>query len=80
MKLKNIRRCVLMNYNPATKLVDMRHYAIRATPVGLNRGTKKVGTVHLLITSNPFLLRTGILVTNIVAISSVCTKPKLIIH
>ncbi|CAB3235247.1 unnamed protein product [Arctia plantaginis] len=42
VKLKNIRRCVLMNYNPSTKLIDMRHYAIRATPVGLNRGTKKV--------------------------------------
>lgn len=42
VKLKNIRRCVLMNYNPTTKLVDMRHYAIRATPVGLNRGTKKM--------------------------------------
>ncbi|XP_075975962.1 brix domain-containing protein peter pan [Anticarsia gemmatalis] len=42
VKLKNIRRCVLMNYNPSTKLVDMRHYAIRATPVGLNKGTKKM--------------------------------------
>lgn len=42
VKLKNIRRCVLMNYNPATKLVDLRHYAIRATPVGLNKGTKKM--------------------------------------
>ncbi|XP_022825886.1 protein Peter pan [Spodoptera litura] len=42
VKLKNIRRCVLMNYNPSTKLVEMRHYAIRATPVGLNKGTKKM--------------------------------------
>lgn len=42
VKLKNIRRCVLMNYNPSTKLIDMRHYVIRATPVGLNKGTKKV--------------------------------------
>ncbi|CAG9135958.1 unnamed protein product [Plutella xylostella] len=42
VKLKNIRRCVLMNYNPATKLVDLRHYVIRATPVGLNKGTKKM--------------------------------------
>ncbi|CAH2085843.1 unnamed protein product [Euphydryas editha] len=41
-KLKNIRRCVLMNYNPSTKLIDMRHYVIRATPVGLNKGTKKM--------------------------------------
>ncbi|XP_060802172.1 protein Peter pan [Amyelois transitella] len=42
VKLKYIRRCVLMNYNPATKMIDMRHYVIRATPVGLNKGTKKV--------------------------------------
>ncbi|KAM3956313.1 brix domain-containing protein peter pan [Aphomia sociella] len=42
VKLKNIRRCVLMNYNPTTKLIDLRHYAIRATPVGLNKGTKKM--------------------------------------
>ncbi|CAH2085846.1 unnamed protein product [Euphydryas editha] len=42
VKLKNIRRCVLMNYNPSTKLIDMRHYVIRATPVGLNKGTKKM--------------------------------------
>ncbi|CAH2040168.1 unnamed protein product, partial [Iphiclides podalirius] len=42
VKLKNIRRCVLMNYNPATKLIDMRHYVIRAIPVGLNKGTKKM--------------------------------------
>ncbi|XP_035440725.2 protein Peter pan [Spodoptera frugiperda] len=42
VKLKNIRRCVLMNYNPSTQLVEMRHYAIRATPVGLNKGTKKM--------------------------------------
>ncbi|XP_063635506.1 protein Peter pan [Cydia splendana] len=42
VKLKNIRRCVLMNYNPSTKIIDLRHYVIRATPVGLNKGTKKV--------------------------------------
>ncbi|CAH0723988.1 unnamed protein product, partial [Brenthis ino] len=42
VKLKNIRRCVLMNYNPSTKLVDLRHYVIRASPVGLNKGTKKM--------------------------------------
>ncbi|XP_061704222.1 protein Peter pan [Cydia pomonella] len=42
VKLKNIRRCVLMNYNPSTKIIDLRHYVIRATPVGLNKGTKKI--------------------------------------
>ncbi|XP_069357411.1 protein Peter pan isoform X2 [Maniola hyperantus] len=42
VKLKNIRRCVLMNYNPSSKLIDLRHYVIRAIPVGLNKGTKKM--------------------------------------
>ncbi|CAK1543805.1 unnamed protein product [Leptosia nina] len=42
VKLKTIRRCVLMNYNPSTKLIDLRHYVIRAIPVGLNKGVKKI--------------------------------------
>ncbi|XP_059475797.1 protein Peter pan [Neocloeon triangulifer] len=42
VKLSNVRRCVLLNYDPETKLIDFRHYAIRAVPVGLNRGVKKL--------------------------------------
>jgi len=37
-----VRRCILLNYDPDTKLIDFRHYAIRAVPVGLNRGVKKL--------------------------------------
>lgn len=42
MKLSSIRRAVLFSYNPATNLVDMRHYAISAVPVGVNKGIKKI--------------------------------------
>ncbi|XP_057651095.1 protein Peter pan [Diorhabda carinulata] len=40
--LNTVKRCVLMNYNPATKLIDFRHYCIKITPVGISRGVKKV--------------------------------------
>lgn len=42
MKLASIRRCVIFSFNPATNLVDMRHYAISAVPVGVNKGIKKI--------------------------------------
>ena len=42
MNLSNIRRCVCLNYNTATKTIDFRHYAIKAVPVGLSRGVKKL--------------------------------------
>ncbi|KAK2192009.1 hypothetical protein NP493_41g06030 [Ridgeia piscesae] len=42
VKLNDIRRCVLLNYNADTKTVDFRHYNIRAVPVGMSRGIKKV--------------------------------------
>lgn len=40
--LNTIRRCVLLNYNPTTKLIDFRHYTIKAVPVGVSKGVKKV--------------------------------------
>ncbi|VEN49908.1 unnamed protein product [Callosobruchus maculatus] len=40
--LNTVRRCVLLNYNPATKLIDFRHYNIRVVPVGISKGVKKV--------------------------------------
>merc|ERR1711974_202691 len=36
------RRCVLLNYNRETKMIDFRHYTIKLLPVGLNRGVKKI--------------------------------------
>lgn len=44
VKLARIRRCVLFSYNPSTKLIDVRHFAIRVQPVGLSRTVKKLIT------------------------------------
>ncbi|KAK9758618.1 Brix domain [Popillia japonica] len=40
--LNTVRRCVLLNYNPANKTVDFRHYNIKISPVGISKGVKKV--------------------------------------
>ncbi|KAI1303179.1 Suppressor of SWI4 1 -like protein [Halotydeus destructor] len=40
--LNSVRRCVLLNYDPDTKLIDLRHYAIKVKPVGLSRAVKKL--------------------------------------
>ncbi|XP_065208043.1 protein Peter pan [Planococcus citri] len=44
VKLSDIRRCVMFNYNPETKLIDFRHYAIKAVPVGISKSVKKIVT------------------------------------
>jgi len=42
VQLSEIRRCVLLSYNPDTKTIDFRHYNIQAAPIGLSRGVKKL--------------------------------------
>jgi ribosome biogenesis protein SSF1/2 len=42
VRLSECRRVVLFNFNKADGTVEMRHYAIRATPVGISRSVKKV--------------------------------------
>ncbi|XP_014208965.1 protein Peter pan [Copidosoma floridanum] len=42
VNLSNLRRCVCLNYNPDTKQIDFRHYAIKIVPVGLSRNVKKL--------------------------------------
>lgn len=42
VKLNDCRRVVLFHYLPKEDLVEMRHYAIRATPVGIGRKVKKI--------------------------------------
>ncbi|KAL5240125.1 hypothetical protein ACI65C_007535 [Semiaphis heraclei] len=42
VNLNDIKRCVLMNYNSETKLIEFRHYAIKTIPVGLSKGVKKI--------------------------------------
>lgn len=47
LKLSTIKRCVLFSYNPATNLVDMRHYAVTLVPTGINKGIKKIATKRI---------------------------------
>lgn len=42
VKLSAIKRCVLFSYDPATNVIEMRHYAVSLTPVGINKGVKKI--------------------------------------
>ena len=42
VNLNTIRRCILLNYNSDTQLIDFRHYAIKVKPVGLSRAVRKL--------------------------------------
>ncbi|XP_053686352.1 protein Peter pan [Sabethes cyaneus] len=47
VKLASLKRCVLLSYNPVSKLIDLRHYAVTVVPVNLNKGVKKVVTRNI---------------------------------
>ncbi|KAG7504556.1 hypothetical protein JOB18_011945 [Solea senegalensis] len=42
ISLNNIKRCVLVNYNPETEEIEFRHYSLKVVPVGMSRGVKKL--------------------------------------
>jgi ribosome biogenesis protein SSF1/2 len=42
VKLGDCRRVVLYHYLPESGQVEMRHYAVRASPVGISRNVKKI--------------------------------------
>lgn len=42
INLSTIRRCVCLNYNATSKIIDFRHYSIKVVPVGLSKGVKKL--------------------------------------
>ncbi|XP_034448660.1 suppressor of SWI4 1 homolog [Hippoglossus hippoglossus] len=42
VSLNNIKRCVLLNYNPETQEIEFRHYSLKVVPVGMSRGVKKL--------------------------------------
>ncbi|KAK5856120.1 hypothetical protein PBY51_007739 [Eleginops maclovinus] len=42
VSLNNIKRCVLLNYNPDTQEIEFRHYSLKVVPVGMSRGVKKL--------------------------------------
>lgn len=42
VRLASVQRCVLLNYDAETDIIEFRHYLIKIKPTGLNRGVKKV--------------------------------------
>ncbi|XP_070779072.1 suppressor of SWI4 1 homolog [Enoplosus armatus] len=42
VSLNNIKRCVLLNYNPVSQEIELRHYSLKVVPVGMSRGVKKL--------------------------------------
>ncbi|CAJ0964130.1 unnamed protein product, partial [Mesorhabditis belari] len=42
VQLKAVRRCLLLNYDPETDTIDMRHYAIKTVTSGLAKPVKKL--------------------------------------
>uniref|UniRef100_A0A0N5BGU2 Brix domain-containing protein n=1 Tax=Strongyloides papillosus TaxID=174720 RepID=A0A0N5BGU2_STREA len=40
--LRNVRRCVLFNYDEETDTISMRHYAIKVVPTGISKSAKKI--------------------------------------
>lgn len=42
VKLTDCRRVVLFHYNPDTGVIEMRHFAIKAVPVGISKNIKKI--------------------------------------
>ena len=42
--LKEIRRVLLLHYDPATERISLRHYEINARPVGMSKAVKQLVT------------------------------------
>jgi ribosome biogenesis protein SSF1/2 len=42
VKLSSIKRCLLLNYSAESDSIELRHYSISATPVGVNKAVKKL--------------------------------------
>lgn len=42
VSLNNIKRCVLLNFNPVSQEIEFRHYSLKVVPVGMSRGVKKL--------------------------------------
>ncbi|KAG9488504.1 suppressor of SWI4 1 homolog [Eleutherodactylus coqui] len=42
VNLNTIRRCILINYNAETQLLEFRHYSLKVVPVGMSKGMKKL--------------------------------------
>lgn len=42
LQVKNCRRVIILQYEPRTSQILLRHYLVTAAPVGLNKGIKKL--------------------------------------
>ncbi|BFZ03194.1 hypothetical protein BsWGS_06233 [Bradybaena similaris] len=42
VKINDMRRSVLVNYDPETKCIDVRHYTMKVVPTGVSRTVKKL--------------------------------------
>ncbi|KAF7690988.1 hypothetical protein HF521_011285 [Silurus meridionalis] len=42
VNLNNIKRCVLVSYDPASQEIEFRHYSLKVVPVGMSKGVKKL--------------------------------------
>ncbi|KAI3381757.1 hypothetical protein SNEBB_001892 [Seison nebaliae] len=42
INLKEVKRCILINYNEETDEIELRQYAIKLKPLGYNRNVKKL--------------------------------------
>jgi len=42
IKLSTIKRCAMFNYDKESDTIEFRHYNIEATPVGVNKGIKRL--------------------------------------
>ncbi|XP_069802447.1 suppressor of SWI4 1 homolog [Dendropsophus ebraccatus] len=42
VNLNTIRRCILINYNADSELLEFRHYSVKVVPVGMSKGMKKL--------------------------------------
>ncbi|KAH9514421.1 hypothetical protein Btru_025205 [Bulinus truncatus] len=42
VKLNNMRRTVLVNFDPESKTVDIRHYTMKVVPTGVSKAVKKL--------------------------------------
>ncbi|XP_046844252.1 suppressor of SWI4 1 homolog [Xenia sp. Carnegie-2017] len=42
IKLAEIRRCVLINYDKENGMIDFRHYQIDISPIGMSKGVRKL--------------------------------------
>lgn len=54
VKLQDCRRVVMFNLDKTKGTVEMRHFAVRATPTGIAKAIKKVHTDRVRVRTNNY--------------------------